>query len=159
MNVNSCTGTSCPTMLKKILTSNSFVSGRGSTSTSTFSILGSKFSSVISIWFWITDAVPKSTNSNRLSRTSDPKTERFFNSVLGSEVRDSLFDFVDFGTASVIQNQILITLENFEPRIDNVEVEVEPRPDLNEFEVTVFYNIVGQDIPTQEFTFMLEATR
>ena len=24
-------------------------------------------------------------------------TERFFNSALGSEVRDSLFDFVDFG--------------------------------------------------------------
>ena len=86
-------------------------------------------------------------------------TERFFNSALGSEVRDSLFDFVDFGTASVIQNQILITLENFEPRIENVDVEVEPRPDTNEFEVTVFFNIVGQEIPTQEFTFMLEATR
>ena len=86
-------------------------------------------------------------------------TERFFNSVLGSQVRDSLFDFVDFGTASVIQNEILITLENFEPRIDNVEVEVNPKPDLNEFEVTVFFNIIGQEIPTQEFTFMLEATR
>ena len=86
-------------------------------------------------------------------------TERFFNSVLGSEVRNSLFDFVDFGTASVIQNQIEITLENFEPRIDNVTVEVEPRPEVNEFEVTVFFTVVGQDIPTQEFTFMLEATR
>ena len=86
-------------------------------------------------------------------------TERFFNSSLGSEVRDSLFEFVDFGTASVIQNQILITLENFEPRIDNVTVEVLPRPDLNEFEVTVFFDIIGQEIPTQEFTFMLEATR
>ena len=86
-------------------------------------------------------------------------TERFFNSVLGSEVRNSLFDFVDFGTASVIQNQILITLENFEPRIENVTVEVEPRPDLNEFEVTVFFDIIGQEVPTQEFTFMLEATR
>ena len=86
-------------------------------------------------------------------------TERFFNSAIGSEVRDSLFDFVDFGTASVIQNQIQITLENFEPRIDNVSVEVTPKPDTNEFEVTVFFTIVGQDIPTQEFTFMLEATR
>ena len=86
-------------------------------------------------------------------------TERFFNSALGSEVRDSLFDFVDFGTASVIQNQIQITLENFEPRIDDVSVEVTPKPDTNEFEVTVFFTIVGQDIPTQEFTFMLEATR
>ena len=86
-------------------------------------------------------------------------TERFFNSAIGSEVRDSLFDFVDFGTASVIQNQIEITLENFEPRIDNVTVEVQPKPDTYEFEVTVFFTIVGQDIPTQEFTFMLEATR
>ena len=85
--------------------------------------------------------------------------ERYFNSILGSDVTGLLFDFVDFGTASVIQNQIEITLENFEPRIDNVTVEVEPRPDLNEFEVTVFFNIIGQEIPTQEFTFMLEATR
>ena len=86
-------------------------------------------------------------------------TERFFNSVIGSEVRDSLFNFVDFGTAAVIQSQIQITLENFEPRIENVTVEVEPRPDLNEFEVTVFFDIIGQEVPTQEFTFMLEATR
>ena len=86
-------------------------------------------------------------------------TERFFNSAIGSEVRDSLFEFVDFGTASVIQNQIQITLENFEPRLDDVTVEVQPKPDTYEFEVTVFFTIVGQDTPTQEFTFMLEATR
>ena len=86
-------------------------------------------------------------------------TERFFNSALGSEVRDSLFDFVDFGTASVIQDQILNTIENFEPRVDDVSVEVEPRPDTNEFEVTVFFTIVGQETPVQEFTFILEATR
>ncbi len=86
-------------------------------------------------------------------------TERFFNSVLGSEVRDSLFDFVDFGTASVIQDQISNTIENFEPRVDNVSVEVLPRPETNEFEVTVFFEIVGLDVPTQDFTFILEATR
>ena len=86
-------------------------------------------------------------------------TERFFNSVLGSEVRDSLFEFVDVGTASVIQDQILNTIENFEPRVDDVSVEVEPRPDTNEFEVTVFFTIVGQETPVQEFTFILEATR
>ena len=74
-------------------------------------------------------------------------------------MRDSLFDFVDFGTASVIQDQILNTIENFEPRVDNVSVEVLPRPDTNEFEVTVFFDIVGLDVPTQDFTFILEATR
>ena len=83
----------------------------------------------------------------------------FFNSLLGSEVRSSLFEFVDFGTASVIQRQIEITLDNFEPRIENVQVEVNPSPDTNEFEVTVIFDIVGQEFPTQEFTFILEATR
>jgi phage baseplate assembly protein W len=86
-------------------------------------------------------------------------TERFFNPLLGSEVRSSLFDFVDYGTASNIQDQIQTTLDNFEPRIEDVEVEVLPRPDDYEFEVTVFYTIVGQEFPSQEYNFILEATR
>ena len=86
-------------------------------------------------------------------------TERFFNSILGSEVRSSLFEFVDFGTASVIEKQIIIALDNFEPRIDNVQVQVDPFPDRNSFDVTVYFDIIGQEFPTQEFTFLLEATR
>ena len=39
-------------------------------------------------------------------------TERFFNSLLGSDVRSSLFEFVDFGTASVIENQISPTTDH-----------------------------------------------
>ena len=86
-------------------------------------------------------------------------TERFFNSLLGSEVRSSLFEFVDYGTASVIQSQIQTTIDNYEPRADNVIVEVDPKPDNNSFEVTVTFDIIGQDTPTQQFTFLLEATR
>jgi|TARA_R100000005_G_C4979123_1_gene189420 phage baseplate assembly protein W len=86
-------------------------------------------------------------------------TERFFNSLLGSDVRSSLFGFVDFGTASVIEKQIRITIENFEPRVDNLRIDVAPRPDDNEFEVTVVFDIVGQDLPTQDFSFILQATR
>ena len=87
-------------------------------------------------------------------------TERFFNSILGSDVRDLLFDnFIDFGTASAIEDQIKISIENFEPRVDNLEVNVEPRPDQNEFEVNVIFDITGQDFPTQDFTFILQATR
>ena len=44
-------------------------------------------------------------------------------------------------------------------RIDNVKVEVEPRPDDNDFEITVSFDIVGEEFPTQEFSFILEATR
>ncbi len=86
-------------------------------------------------------------------------TEKFFNSIFGSDVYRSLFDFVDFGTASIIQEQIKTALNNFERRINNVKVEVEPRPDDNNFEVTVIFDIIGQDFPKQEFSFILEATR
>jgi phage baseplate assembly protein W len=86
-------------------------------------------------------------------------TERFFNLSLGSEVRSSLFEFVDYGTASIVQNQIETTIENYEPRVNNVKVEVDPQPDNNSFEVTVIFDIIGQQFPTQQFTFLLEATR
>jgi phage baseplate assembly protein W len=86
-------------------------------------------------------------------------TEKFFNPIFGSDVRGSLFEFVDYGTASVIERQIELALDNYEPRIDNVNIEVNPKPDTNEFEVTIFFDIIGQEFPTQEFTFILEATR
>ena len=86
-------------------------------------------------------------------------TEKFFNPLFGSDVRGSLFEFVDFGTASVISDQIQTSIENFEPRVDNLQVKVFPRPDQNEFEVTVVFDIIGQEFPTQEYSFLLEATR
>jgi|TARA_Y200000002_G_scaffold9904_1_gene8128 phage baseplate assembly protein W len=86
-------------------------------------------------------------------------TERFFNSLLGSDVQRSLFEFVDFGTASTIRQQIAIALDNFEPRVENVEVAVDPNQDDNAFDVTVIFDIVGQEFPTQEYSFLLEATR
>ena len=86
-------------------------------------------------------------------------TERFFNSLLGSDVRRSLFEFVDFGTASVIQDQIQIAIENFEERVENIIVQVDPIFDENSFNVTVIFDIVGQEFPTQEYSFLLEATR
>ena len=86
-------------------------------------------------------------------------TEKFFNPLFGSDVYRSLFDFVDFGTASTIQSQIEIALDNYEERIDDVLVEVDPQPDLNSFEITVRYDIIGQEFPSQEYSFLLEATR
>ena len=86
-------------------------------------------------------------------------TERFFNTLLGSDVRRNLFEFVDFGTASTIRQQIAIALDNFEPRIENVTVAVDPNPEVNSFDVTVIFDIIGQEFPTQEYSFLLESTR
>ena len=112
----------------------------------------------------ITKDVTVLKNENAIKRSvrnivSTIPRERFFNPELGSDVRSSLFNFVDYGTASVIQKQIQIAVENFEPRVDNLQINVFPRPDSNEFEVNILYDIIGQQFPTQEFTFLLEATR
>ena len=86
-------------------------------------------------------------------------TERFFNSNLGSDVQDSLFGFVDYGTASLIEDQIITVVTNYEPRVENVEAEVEPQVDNNSFGVIVRFDVVGQAFPPQEFAFLLETTR
>lgn len=112
----------------------------------------------------VTGDLPVLINERAISRSirnlvQTIPTERFFNPELGSDVRTSLFGFVDFGSASIIRDQILNTISNFEPRVDNVQVEVDPKPDRNEFEVTVIFNVIGQEIPAQQFSFILEATR
>ena len=85
--------------------------------------------------------------------------ERFFNPILGSSVYDSMFDLADFGTSSLIESEILTTIANFEPRVNNVQVRVDARYDQNNFDVTIYFDVVGQELPSQEFSFILEATR
>ena len=85
--------------------------------------------------------------------------ERPFQSNLGTDVTRSLFDFVDYGTASIITQQIFDVLRGFEGRIANTVVRVDPKPDMNTFEVFISYDIVGQSFPTQAFDFMLESSR
>ena len=112
----------------------------------------------------VTKDLPILKNENAIRRSvrnivQTIPTERFFNSLLGSDIEKSLFEFVDFGTASVIQNQVEISIKNFEPRVTNVVVEVDPIPDQNTFNVNVIFDIIGQEFPTQEYSFLLEATR
>ena len=44
--------------------------------------------------------------------------EKFFNPFLGSDVRGLLFDFIDVATADSIEEEILTTIRNFEPRVN-----------------------------------------
>ena len=112
----------------------------------------------------ITKDLPVLKNANAIRRSvrnlvQTIPGERFFNPLLGSSVYESLFDLYDFGTSTLIEQEIITTLENFEPRVANVQVQVDPRPDQNNFDVTIFFDIVGQELPSQEFSFILEATR
>ena len=112
----------------------------------------------------VTKDLPILTNERAIKRSvrnlvETIPTERFFNSTLGTDIRKSLFNFVDYATATVIEDQILNTVRFYEPRVDNLKIQVDPRPDDNSFDVIVIFDIVGQDIPTQQFSFILEATR
>ena len=112
----------------------------------------------------ITKDLPILKNANAIRRSvrnlvQTIPGERFFNPLLGSSVNESLFDLYDFGTSTLIEQEIITTLDNFEPRVANVQVQVDPRPDQNNFDVTIFFDIVGQELPSQEFSFILEATR
>ena len=86
-------------------------------------------------------------------------TERYFNSILGTDIRDTLFTNFDRAEVMMIEDQIRETLGNFDPRVSNVGATVSAVPDNNTFNVTVFFDINGLDLPTQSFSFILEPTR
>ena len=86
-------------------------------------------------------------------------TERFFNSLLGTDIRGSLFENFSRNTAIIIDDQIRETVNNFEPRVDNVRTEIQSSPDINTLDIKVFFDIVGLESPTQSFSFILEPTR
>tara|TARA_R100001460_G_scaffold10207_2_gene24142 strand:- start:24715 stop:25116 length:402 start_codon:yes stop_codon:yes gene_type:complete len=86
-------------------------------------------------------------------------TERFFNPLLGTDIRDSLFNNFTASTTMIIEDQIRNTIKNFEPRVADIGVEVNATPDTNTFEVKVLFEIRGLDVPIQSFTFILEPTR
>ena len=112
----------------------------------------------------VTRDLPVLVNERAISRSvrnlvETITTERFFNSVIGTELRDSLFENFTPLTVTVLEDQIRATIANYEPRVDNVSIEVIGLPDQNDLEVKVLFDIVGLDLPIQSFSFILEPTR
>ena len=100
-------------------------------------------------------------------------TEIVFDTSIGSGVREHLFEIIDMATASLLQSEIERIINNFEPRIQLVDlnyeaydssqlrgftvastdgytidprnsgVYVEAQHDQNQFSVTITYRIVG----------------
>ena len=85
--------------------------------------------------------------------------ERPFQPNLGSRLNGSLFDLMDVGTASIIADEIRSTIDNYEPSVDLIDVEVTPYFDSNAFDCTLIYEIIGVDLPTQTLNFILESFR
>ena len=85
--------------------------------------------------------------------------ERFFNQNLGSNVTNSLFENINSISASVIKSEIENTIQNYEPRVNLMNVNVSPDYDNNNFNVTIEYEIVGIDVLPQQLSFALQQTR
>ena len=85
--------------------------------------------------------------------------ERFFNSLLGSNVEGYLFELANSDLVDPIQEEITILINNFEPRVNLRSVNVELLIDDNELNVSIVYDIVGLPVPTQAISFILQPTR
>jgi phage baseplate assembly protein W len=85
--------------------------------------------------------------------------ERFFNESLGSKVSRFLFENIDEISASVIKDEIENTIQNYEPRVNLIEVIVTSNYDNAEFNVIINYRIVGIDVLPQQLSFALQPTR
>jgi uncharacterized protein len=87
------------------------------------------------------------------------KGERPFEPNLGSGVYDLLFENIDKQTATIIRDEIMLVIENYEPRVEIIEVLVKPNYDAASMDATIQYEVVGINVPTQELTLALEPTR
>jgi len=103
-------------------------------------------------------------NENAIARAvrnivSTTPGEKLFDPDFGSSVGEILFENVDDITAVSIQDEIRNCLNNYEPRVDLVDVNVDPNFDENQFDVKITYRIVGIDIPPSQLEFALLPSR
>ena len=85
--------------------------------------------------------------------------ERFFDELFGSNVRSSFFEFVDFAASASIETEIREAIQNFEPRVSELDVSVDAIPDDNTFEVTLVFSLIGENAPRQSKTYLIQSTR
>ena len=103
-------------------------------------------------------------NENAIARAvrnivSTTPGEKFFNPEFGSSVGEILFENVDDITAVSIQDEIKNCLGNYEPRVELIDVFVDPNFDENQFDVTITYRIIGVDLPPSQLDFALLPSR
>ena len=85
--------------------------------------------------------------------------EKPFLPTFGSVINESLFDLNTNLNEIRISDEIKTSLDNYEPRINNVDVSVSVLPDTNEMNCTVQYDIVGLSTPTQTVDVLLFPAR
>jgi len=111
----------------------------------------------------ITKDVLKKTNEEAIAASisnllQTSNYERLFNPDLGCNLKKYLFEPVDDITTNNIREEITRTIVNFEPRVDLLDVQVEPFPDENMYNVSIKFFIKNDPDPIT-ITLFLERVR
>jgi phage baseplate assembly protein W len=84
--------------------------------------------------------------------------DRPFRSYIGSNIRNTLFNNADQFTANQLQTAVTDVINNFEPRVSVLNVEVDLDVDRNGFNVNLMYVIKNREQPVLT-TIFLERVR
>jgi len=96
------------------------------------------------------------------------KGERMFQNDIGSQVQSILFENLNDITADSVKDEIENVIQNYEPRVNLIDVEVLNsekfndlafKADRHELNVKITYEIVGINAQPQQLSFALEPTR
>ena len=112
----------------------------------------------------VTKDIPVLANERAITRSvrnlvETIPTERFFDSNLGTNIRELLFENMSASSVMIIEDMVRNTIRNYEPRVGDIGVEVDAVPDDNSVNVRVLFEIIGLEAPLQSFSFILEPTR
>jgi len=69
--------------------------------------------------------------------------ERFFQPLVGGSIQHFLFEPMTLVTQNNIQNAIIETITNYEPRVDNLTVTVSPDYSNDAYNISVIFTILN----------------
>jgi phage baseplate assembly protein W len=84
--------------------------------------------------------------------------ERLFQPDIGSGLANLLFEPCTPLTATLIQNEVIRTITNYEPRATINTINVSAKPDSNQFSLSLSVLVGNQTQPTA-FSIILQRTR
>jgi uncharacterized protein len=87
------------------------------------------------------------------------KGERPFQPDLGSDLRKTLFEPLDYASSGLVKSEVGRVLRRYEPRIKIDAIDCTPNYMDNGYQVNMTYTIVGRDDAPVTVDFFLERTR
>lgn len=111
----------------------------------------------------ITDDVAKKLDDNAIKQSLKNlvllrKFDSPFHPEICSQIVDSLFENITPMSLAIIKRAITYTIENFEPRVRLLSVDIADMINSNTLQITIVYEIIATGI-TSSYSFTINRTR